>query len=470
MADKLTNTDMLITGYQKINDLITEFNNTVISGDSSVEAAQARVDADGVDHTTLKERLDTEHEDHATQLADNTNVLKDIALNVKTPFKKTLTPAIGDGIIDDTVAIQEAINYCSANSIPLYLPTGIYKVTELVIDGDLTMFGSTYDTSIIHYIGTDTCIVAGDNVASGNRISVTLHDFKVTGDEIDDRVNRTALSGITITRVTGRFWRLKVEYFKNSAFNIWGKVDDPNQPGNSGYNNIYHKLFFKRCGEGFNIKAVVSDSYFSEGQMNWIDDYGFFFHTYNPGWNVNIDKYTCVYSRKAIYAEDVIMRNVSIRGCNLEQFSENGIYIKGYNPDGVDGGTIANNLFYSQNLGTEESLKGDYMDSFVIHSNSFYNNTLYDIILLNTSTKNTVFGSSAINKNLSTNISKTNTHFDYGYTVGQDVTRFSRGLSAQMGDFVTEQDGKGVIVKTPDGTDSYRIGVDNAGNIISTLV
>ncbi len=109
MADKLTNTDMLIDGYKKINDLITEFNNTVISGDSSVEAAQARVDADGVDHTTLKERLDTEHKDHATQLAD-------VAINITNP-PSPLNGAKSDGT-DQTSTIQTILDNYNKVVIP----------------------------------------------------------------------------------------------------------------------------------------------------------------------------------------------------------------------------------------------------------------------------------------------------------------------------------------------------------------
>lgn len=48
----------------------TQLDNIVVSGDSSVEAAQARVEADGTDHTTLKERLDTEHTELSSQLAE----------------------------------------------------------------------------------------------------------------------------------------------------------------------------------------------------------------------------------------------------------------------------------------------------------------------------------------------------------------------------------------------------------------
>lgn len=41
--------------------------------------------------------------------------------------------AVGDGVNDDTDAVQEAINYACAIHTKLYLPTGIYKVTRALV-------------------------------------------------------------------------------------------------------------------------------------------------------------------------------------------------------------------------------------------------------------------------------------------------------------------------------------------------
>jgi lysophospholipase L1-like esterase len=90
MAEKILGTDTLRQAYPKINDAIdevgqslstanaakttadlakaqaesiqTQLNTIVIEGDSSVEAAQARVDKNNVTHDTLKARMDSEQE------------------------------------------------------------------------------------------------------------------------------------------------------------------------------------------------------------------------------------------------------------------------------------------------------------------------------------------------------------------------------------------------------------------------
>lgn len=63
------NNQMALTAYDTAKNTQEQLNKIVIEGDSSVEAAQARVDKEGNSYTTLKERLDTEHEQTTAQLA-----------------------------------------------------------------------------------------------------------------------------------------------------------------------------------------------------------------------------------------------------------------------------------------------------------------------------------------------------------------------------------------------------------------
>ncbi|MGJ9381537.1 DUF1565 domain-containing protein [Salipaludibacillus sp. CF4.18] len=66
---------------QKSDSTQQQLDQVVIDGDSSVEAAQARVDSDGDSYTTLKERLDTEHSGLNQQLAEK-------AIQTETIFTK----------------------------------------------------------------------------------------------------------------------------------------------------------------------------------------------------------------------------------------------------------------------------------------------------------------------------------------------------------------------------------------------
>src|SRR5690625_3324907 len=101
MAELIQKTDTLNDGREKLNEAIkdanqakvdsseakskanqalansestqTQLDTIVIDGDSSVEAAQARVDEKGVSHPTLKARIDDGFERTADQLTQTTN-------------------------------------------------------------------------------------------------------------------------------------------------------------------------------------------------------------------------------------------------------------------------------------------------------------------------------------------------------------------------------------------------------------
>lgn len=69
-------------------------------------------------------------------------------------FYNLLSQAEGDGVTDDTVAFQEAIDYCIANGKLLFLDSGNYKITSrLDIKGPLVIMGSSIENSIITFDG-----------------------------------------------------------------------------------------------------------------------------------------------------------------------------------------------------------------------------------------------------------------------------------------------------------------------------
>jgi hypothetical protein len=93
-----------------------QLDQVVIEGDSSVEAAQARVKADGTTFTTLQERLNNSD----AELAENT---KHIGVSVKD--KKY--GAKGDGVTDDTSIIQNAFN----TEDIIIIPTGTFMINAI---------------------------------------------------------------------------------------------------------------------------------------------------------------------------------------------------------------------------------------------------------------------------------------------------------------------------------------------------
>lgn len=107
---------------QRDDYLQKQLDTIIIEGDSSVEAAQARVEEDGTVNPTLKARLDKKDQEFTSQLAQKAKKT-DRMVNVSE------FGAVGDGVTDDWEAIQSAINYAHDNKIgEVYI--GRHKISK----------------------------------------------------------------------------------------------------------------------------------------------------------------------------------------------------------------------------------------------------------------------------------------------------------------------------------------------------
>lgn len=111
----------------------TQLDTIVIDGDSSVEAAQARVDEKGVPHPTLKARIDDGMNSVNQQLAETVDELRRNGVNPIT------FGAVADGVNDDSDAIEDAIEFISMHGGSLIASgTEKFKITkEMTIDKPL---------------------------------------------------------------------------------------------------------------------------------------------------------------------------------------------------------------------------------------------------------------------------------------------------------------------------------------------
>ena len=102
--------------------------------------------------------------------------------------------AVGDGITDDTIAIQNAVNYLNSinNTSILYIPKGIYLVTSSITGQVPDILGDSMTTSILKGNGNDYFIF--DFTNDSGKVYTTISNLGFT---TDTRYSNT--SGLKIT-------------------------------------------------------------------------------------------------------------------------------------------------------------------------------------------------------------------------------------------------------------------------------
>ncbi|RKO63565.1 glycosyl hydrolase family 28-related protein [Caldibacillus debilis] len=254
-APKINPTDTLRESYPKLNQAIDNANNAlktantaketadqslamsentqkqlnqiVIEGDSSVEAAQARVDAEGNVFATLKERLDTKETQFANeigilneQLADTTSSSgRPSGHSVWTEFENRAVNvkwfgAVGNGAADDTQAIQNALDSAYSNGGGIVLvPSGTFNISSTItIPRNVVLLGQGYKKSIINITSAvDGIVIEGSYGAiqgmhlktpsSYSGKSAIIVTSSTTGHTWSQRISDVLIEGVDITGI-----------------------------------------------------------------------------------------------------------------------------------------------------------------------------------------------------------------------------------------------------------------------------
>lgn len=83
-------------------------------------------------------------------------------INVKNP-PNNMTAAVGDGVTDDTAAIQAMISYLGGKRAYLFFPAGIYSITGLNVTTNMSLVGlDRYQTTLQLRAGSNKDLLIGD--------------------------------------------------------------------------------------------------------------------------------------------------------------------------------------------------------------------------------------------------------------------------------------------------------------------
>lgn len=188
MTNLINQQDTLNQGREKLNNAIKAFNEAVVKGDSSVEAAQARVDEQGNVHPTLQVRLNEGFADVKTtmsrSLANKRDKASPIGLNdvdgeflgiiqngpggtpvnvLSIPREKSVTPS-------KTTFIQE-------DPQNLFDPQAITDGVRLNVDGTFVSDPAWYTSGKMPVVSGKTYLVFGNSTVTGRIVG-----FNQNGD------------------------------------------------------------------------------------------------------------------------------------------------------------------------------------------------------------------------------------------------------------------------------------------------
>ena len=103
--------------------------------------------------------------------------------------------AIGDGVTDDTAAIQAALDSAVGVGLAVYMPAGTYKTTATLNwpqDWPVRLYGDGVETTHINYTGANTAINMYDAGASTKYVKSSVENLRLSGN------GATSTNGINI--------------------------------------------------------------------------------------------------------------------------------------------------------------------------------------------------------------------------------------------------------------------------------
>ncbi len=336
--------------------------------------------------------------------------LKEISINIKS-FGVT-----GEGINDDTVAIQNAIDYVkSLGGGTVYFPKGRYKVnTHLILRNKVNLEGSLNNAVIFidnDGIGNGEAWIYSEN-SSWNYNASTAPSFTIRGITFE-YLRTKDCSDMKLRQMLGLFnvQNVTIEY---CYFRVPNPVDNPLAYCGASCLDLY--------GNWRNVKILhckfdlLSDS-FIDGGCIWVRNFSNDVGSFSE--NVLIDD--CIFNKKshdeilAIYTCKENIRNIKIRNCIFNQLKSTTVSPVTFTFKAMGDGDICQDIEFCNNTITVDDVSlavvhigggtGSTRD-IKMHHNTWNVNTTFDpsvnttyIVWKDINSSDTYFETNVVNVN-----------------------------------------------------------------------
>lgn len=267
--------------------------------------------------------------------------------------------AVGDGVADDTEAIQACIDHAIKNGTVCRIPHGTYGIRNIYIEDDIVFQGADKALSCLKHIGSGEAITVKpvDGTSWTDFPRVTLKNFSIEGNAETEACLRISEC------IHSTFDSIYIKGGKVGMFIDGTSSTQSNK--NSVFNNEYKAISLVNCTEiGLKVDGIISDSHFENmyaencpvcADMTSVSSH-----------NISFTDGSFIICEKAFYIHGVF-NNVRIESFNIEQFSSHGIHIVSDGVNQCKNYMISNCLFY-----------GNKEDALCIEAAKFANSVIWN--------------------------------------------------------------------------------------------
>lgn len=336
------------------------------------------------------------------------------AINVLYP-PANLTAAVGDGVHDDTMAIQSVINYVSSNGGGIVLiPKGTYIISQLILPSNIVIKGLGIGiTNLKQKNQSNAHFIINNDIANGNS-NIRVENLSIDGNKEEqtaasnfgiylDNITKIEINSVEVKNCLSHGIDIRNGSYAyinncfvhdNSGHGInLNSTDYTDLIGNSSYNNDIGYYAENSCSyltmsSNFSIKNnrsgfstpidTLSTSITLSDNVSFSNGY----HGFEiQGNDIIIDGNIAAYNGTTLSHQGILINAKNVIVSNNHSFYNTGVGIDLGNCESVS--VIGNNVYQNSCFGIEcNSSDNIIIDSNIVKANSRNNNSSYSGIII----------------------------------------------------------------------------------------